>query len=114
MKKRVVITGAGVVSALGLGVDKFWGAIKEGKSGITSVTGFDVTNLPTKVGAEVKDFEPTDYIDRKEAKRMDRFTQFALAATKMAMETSELDMEKVDRTRFGVIVGSGIGGIQTL
>ncbi len=113
MKKRVVITGMGVVSSLGTGTDKFWNSIKEGKSGINSVTRFDVTNMPTKVAAEVNDFEPTDFIDKKEAKRMDRYTQFAMAAAKMAVETSGLDLDKIDKCRFGAIIGSGIGGIET-
>lgn len=113
MNKRVVITGAGVVSSLGFGVDKFWASIKEGKCGISTVTKFDITNFPTKVAAEIKDFNPTEYIDKKEAKRMDVFTQYAMAATKMAMEQSGIDLETVDKDMFGVIVGSGIGGIET-
>ena len=114
MKKRVVITGAGVVHSLGYGVDKFWDAIKEGKSGISCVTKFDTTNFDTKVGAEIKDFEPTNYIDKKEAKRMDTFTQYAMAAAKLAIENSGLKLEEEDSSRAGVIVGSGIGGIETL
>lgn len=114
MKKRVVITGTGVVSALGLGTEQFWASIKEGKSGISTVTKFDITNFPTKVAAEVRDFEPTNFMDKKEAKRMDRFTQFSVAAARMAIEMSGLDLEKINRERAGVIVGSGIGGIETL
>lgn len=113
MKRRVVITGMGVVSALGMGVDQFWNSIKEGKSGISTVERFDVTDYPTKVAAEIKDFEPTAYIDKKEAKRMDRFTQFAMAAAKMAVEHSGINFENMDRFRAGVIIGSGIGGIDT-
>ncbi|NLI58029.1 MAG: beta-ketoacyl-ACP synthase II [Clostridium sp.] len=113
MKKRVVITGMGVISALGNELDKFWNSIKNGESGISTVTLFDVSNMSTKVAAEIKDFDPTLYIDKKEARRMDRFTQFAMAATKMAVDMSGLDVEKVDKFRFGVVVGSGIGGIQT-
>lgn len=114
MKKRVVITGMGVVHSLGFGVDSFWNSIKEGKSGISVLTKFDTTNYEAKVAAVISDFEPTDYIDKKEAKRMDIFTQYAMAAAKMAMEMSGLDMEKEDSFRAGVIVGSGVGGIQTL
>jgi 3-oxoacyl-[acyl-carrier-protein] synthase II len=114
MKKRVVITGIGVVSSLGTGLDKFWGSIKEGKCGISTVTRFDISNFPTKVAAEIKDFEPTEYMDRKEAKRMDRFTQFAMAAAKMAVINSGLNLETINKDRTGVIVGSGIGGIETL
>lgn len=114
MKKRVVITGTGVVSSLGLGTQQFWNAIKEGKSGIDTISRFDVSNFSSKVASEVKDFEPTNFMDRKEAKRMDRYNQFAIAAAKMAVEDSKIDLEKIDRTRAGVIVGSGIGGIETL
>lgn len=114
MKKRVVITGMGVVSSLGIGVEKFWDSIKEGKSGISLVSKFDTTDFPTKVAAEIKEFEPTDFIDKKEAKRMDRFTQYAMAAARMAIEKSGINFDNEDRFRVGVIVGSGIGGIETL
>lgn len=114
MSKRVVITGAGVISALGFGLDQFWANIKEGKNGISTVTRFDITDFPTKVAAEIKDFEPTNYIDKKEARRMDRFTQYALAAAKLAIEMSAIDFKKMDSFRAGVIVGSGVGGIETL
>ena len=114
MRKRVVITGIGVISSLGIGVEKFWNSVKEGKCGINTITRFDASNLPTKVGAEVNDFDPVQFIDKKEAKRMDRYTQFAVAAAKMAVDASEIDLEKVDKYRMGVIVGSGIGGIETL
>jgi len=114
MKKRVAITGAGVVSPVGIGLDEFWTSIKEGISGITEVTRIDVSEMTTKVAAEVKDFEPTDFIDRKDSKRMDRFTQFAMASARMAIENSGLNLEKVDKNRVGVIIASGIGGIQTL
>jgi 3-oxoacyl-[acyl-carrier-protein] synthase II len=114
MKKRIVITGMGVVSSLGIGTDKFWNSIKEGKCGIKTVKRFDVSNIPTKVAAEIDDFDPLQFIDRKEAKRMDRYTRYAVAAAKMAMESSGIDLGKVDKYRMGVIVGSGIGGIETL
>jgi 3-oxoacyl-[acyl-carrier-protein] synthase II len=113
MKKRVVITGMGVISALGNELNKFWESIKNGECGISKVTSFDVSNMSSKVAAEIRDFDPTLYIDKKEARRMDRFTQFAMAATKMAVDMSNLDVEKVDKFRFGVVIGSGIGGIQT-
>lgn len=113
MKRRVVITGAGVVSSLGFGVEQVWNAVKEGKCGISTVERFDISNYPTKIAAEIKNFEPTDFIDKKEAKRMDKYTQYALAATKMAVETSNIDLESIDKDRAGVIVGSGIGGIET-
>jgi 3-oxoacyl-[acyl-carrier-protein] synthase II len=92
MKKRVVITGMGVISSLGFGVNEFWNSIKEGKSGISSIERFDATNFTAKVAAEIKDFDPTNYIDKKEAKRMDRYTQYAMAAAKFAVEDSGLDL----------------------
>ncbi len=114
MKKRVVITGMGVVHSLGFGLNDFWNSIREGKNGISLLSKFDTANHDAKVAAEIKNFMPTDYIDRKEAKRMDVFTQYAMAAAKMAFEMSGLDMEKEDSFRAGAIVASGIGGIQTL
>lgn len=113
MKKRVVITGMGVVSSLGIGVDNFWGSIKEGKNGISSVTKLDVSNMNCKVAAEIKEFDPTLFIDKKEAKRMDKFSQYAVSAAKMAVDNSGIDLDKVNKYRFGVVVGSGIGGIET-
>lgn len=113
MKKRVVITGTGVVSSLGMGTEEFWASIKAGKNGISKVERFDVANFNTKVGAEIKNFEPSLYMDKKEAKRMDRFTQYAIAASKMAMEEAAFDMDKIDHERMGVVVGSGIGGMET-
>ncbi len=112
MKRRVVITGAGVVSSLGFGVDQFWGSIKE-KNGISEITRFDVSEMSTKVGAEIKDFDPNLFMDRKEARRMDRYNQFAMAASKMAVENAKLDLDSLNKDRCGVIVGSGIGGIET-
>ncbi len=113
MKKRVVITGMGVVSSLGTGVSDFWESIKNGRCGISTIERVDISDLPTTVAAEIKDFNPEFFIDRKEAKRMDRFTQYAVAASQLAIDNSALDLEKVDRERMGVIVGSGIGGIET-
>ncbi|MGB9804353.1 beta-ketoacyl-ACP synthase II, partial [Desulfofundulus sp.] len=114
MSKRVVVTGVGIVSPVGTGVGSFWANVTAGKSGVGPITRFDASAYDTRFAAEVKDFDPTRYIDRKEARRMDRFTQFALAATKMALEDAGLDLEQVDRDRVGVILGSGIGGIETL
>ncbi|EMS71809.1 beta-ketoacyl-ACP synthase II [Ruminiclostridium cellobioparum] len=114
MSRRVVITGAGVVSSLGMGAEQFWDAIKEGKNGISEVTRIDVSNLSTKVAAEIKEFDASQYIDKKEARRMDRYNQFAMVAAKMAVENSKLDLESLDLDKCGVIVGSGIGGLETL
>ncbi|HOJ11684.1 MAG TPA: beta-ketoacyl-ACP synthase II [Clostridiales bacterium] len=114
MNKRVVVTGMGVVSSLGIGISDFWESIKQGKSGISTVTKFDITNYPTKVAAELKNFDPNQFIDKKESKRMDKYTQYAVAAAQIAMEQSALNLEKINKERMGVILGSGIGGIETL
>jgi len=114
MKKRVVITGTGTVSSLGIGTDKLWQAIKNGQCGISRIERVDVSDMPTKVASEVKDFDPGLFIDKKELRRMDRYSQFALASACMAVENAKLDINKVNPERFGVIIGSGIGGIETL
>ncbi|MCG1012868.1 beta-ketoacyl-ACP synthase II [Tepidanaerobacter sp. GT38] len=112
-KRRIVITGMGVISPVGTGLNKFWTSLINGQSGIDKITRFDTSNLPTKIAGEVKDFNPENYIEKKELKRLDRFTQFAISATKMALEDSALDLSAADRTRVGVILGSGIGGTIT-
>ncbi|MBS4020904.1 MAG: beta-ketoacyl-ACP synthase II [Dethiobacter sp.] len=114
MKRRVVITGLGVVTPLGIGREIFWQNLCAGKSGAAKVSHFDVTDYPTQIGAEVKNFNPLDYIDKKEARRMDRFGQFAVAAARLAVNDARLDTSALDWERAGVSVGSGIGGIQTL
>lgn len=114
MNKRVVITGTGVLSSLGTGTKEFWNAIKKGKNGIRTLTKFDNSGFSTKVAAEIREFYPLDFMDKKELRRMDRFCQYALAAAKMAFEESKLCLEKEDRSRIGVIVGTGIGGMETL
>lgn len=114
MKKRVVVTGMGAVTSLGDNVGAFWNAIKEGKCGIDTVTKFDTANMTAKVAAVVKDFDPSQYIDKKDMKRMDRYTQFAMMCAKMAFQDSGMNLEQVNRERMGVIIGSGIGGIETL
>ncbi|NMA69535.1 MAG: beta-ketoacyl-ACP synthase II [Desulfitobacterium sp.] len=113
-KKRVVITGMGIVSPLGNALETFWGNLEEGKSGIDLVTRFDVSNMPTKVAAEVKDFDPNQWLERKEVRHMDRFVHFAMAAAKMAVDDSQLDIEELDKKRCSVIVGTGVGGVTTL
>lgn len=114
MKKRVVVTGLGVVQSLGFDTETFWNALKEGKNGVKTVTRFDTTDFPTKVAAQIDDFDPSRYIDKKDAKRMDLFTQYAVHAAGQAIEMSGLDFSKMDPYRAGVIVGSGVGGIETL
>ncbi len=114
MQRRVVVTGMGVVSSLGIGVNTFWESIKTGNCGISRIERIDVSDMPTKVGAEIKDFNPSDFIDKKEAKRMDRFSQYAVVAAQLAVENAKLDLDKINKERMGVIIGSGIGGIETL
>jgi len=114
MKRRVVITGMGSVSSLGMGADNLWKSIKIGKCGISRIERVDVSDLPAKVGAEIKDFDPNQFMDKKEVKRTDRFAQFALAATQMAIEESKLNLDKINKERLGVIIGTGVGGIETL
>ncbi|HHY26682.1 MAG TPA: beta-ketoacyl-ACP synthase II [Desulfitobacterium dehalogenans] len=113
-KKRAVITGMGVVSPVGNNLEKFWDSLITGQSGIDVVTRFDVGDLPTKVAAEITDFEPTDWLDRKESRHMDRFTQLAMAAAKMAIQDAELNLEQVNKERASCIVGTGVGGVATL
>lgn len=110
---RVVATGLGVISPLGLEVAEFWRNLVAGKSGVGLITKFDTSDFDTKIAAEVKDFEPDRYINRKEARRMDLFTQYAVAASENAIAQSGLNFENEDRDRVGVIVSSGIGGMQT-
>lgn len=112
--KRVCITGIGAITPIGNNVSEFWSAIKEGKCGVDRVTAFDTENYKCKIGAEVKDFNPEDYIDKKEARKMDRYTQFGVVAATEAFEMSGLNMEDEDPWRVGVITGSGIGGMETL
>ncbi|HBH13244.1 MAG: 3-oxoacyl-[acyl-carrier-protein] synthase 2 [Clostridiales bacterium 38_11] len=114
MYKRVVITGMGVVSPIGCGLDNFWNGIKTGQCGIDEITAFDTADFSVKLAAEVKDFNPIDYLEKKEAKRMDRFCQFAVAASQMAMDDSGLDLKEENFKRIGVIIGSGVGGISTI
>lgn len=112
--KRVVLTGFGAVTPLGIGKDVFWNALLEGKSGVGYITRFDASKHDTKIAAEVKDFEPTAFMDKKEAKRMDLFAQYAVAGTKMALDDAGIDLSKINTERAGAIIGSGIGGITTL
>ena len=114
LTNRVVITGLGAISPIGIGKDAFWQGLLAGKSGIDKITHFDASDFKAQIAAEVKDFNAADFIDRKEAKRMDRYTQFAIAATKLAFEDANMDLSKEDKERIGVFIGSGIGGIETL
>jgi 3-oxoacyl-[acyl-carrier-protein] synthase II len=113
-KRRVVVTGLGCVSPVGLSAEESWQAVLAGRSGVAPLTLFDTTGYDVHFGAEVKGFDPLRYADRKEARRMDRFTQFAVAAAQEAMTNSRLEPDAETRDRIGVIIGSGIGGIATL
>jgi 3-oxoacyl-[acyl-carrier-protein] synthase II len=113
--RRVVITGLGVITPVGNDVDTFWNNLKNGVSGIEKIQAFDTTNYDCQIGGEIRVFEPKDYFKNpKDARRTDRFSQLAMAAAKIAMADCGVDMEKVDRRRFGAIVSSGIGGLRTL
>ncbi len=113
-QRRVVATGLGIVSPVGNGKDQFWKAICEGKNGIGRITQIDASLYNSRIGGEVKDFEPTKYISLKQIRRLDKFTQFAVAAAKMAVKDSLLDISKEDIYRVGVLVGSGIGGLRVI
>ncbi len=112
--RRVVVTGLGAVTPIGNDTETFWQAIKDGVCGIDRVSLFDASGFKCQVAAEVKNFNAEDFIDKKEARRMDKYAQFALSGALMAFNDSKLDMEKEDSWRVGVITGSGIGGIETL
>ena len=112
--RRVVVTGLGVVSPIGSTLDTFWAAIQAGESGIGPITYFDASAFDTKFGGEVKGFNVEDFISKKEARRMDPFCHYGIAAAKMAMADSGLDMEAEDANRIGVVAASGVGGLQIL
>lgn len=114
MKKRVVITGIGAITPVGNTVDEYWDSLKEGKHGFGPITQFDASAYKCKLVGEVKNFVAKDYIDPKSARRMARFTQFAVKATQEAMADSELDMTKEDAYRVGTCIGSGVGSLQEL
>ncbi len=111
MEQRVVITGLGAVTPIGNDTTTYWNSLKDGVCGIDYITHFDTTDFAVKFAGEVKEFDPTKTMDFKEARRMDRFSQFAVASAVQAVEDASLDISKIDVDRFGVIVGSGIGGI---
>lgn len=114
MKRRVVVTGVGVISPIGIGKDKFWESLKIGKSGGKRISAFDPSAFSTQIAGEVTDFSPENFIEPKKIKRMDRFCQFALAAAQIAVEDSKISLEKESCNRIGVIIGSGIGGFKTI
>jgi 3-oxoacyl-[acyl-carrier-protein] synthase II len=113
-KRRVVITGLGCVTALAESADGLFSALCEGKSGVSTIESFDASAYPVKIGGEIRNFDVTKYVDQRESKRMDRFTQYAVAAAKQAVEDSGLDFSKEDVFQAGVIVGTGIGGLKEI
>ena len=114
MKKRVVVTGMGAITPIGLSVEEFWENVKKGVTGFDFITKFDASEYKCKIAAEVKGFEGKNYMDFKAAKRMELFSQYAVAASKEALEDAGIDMEKEDPYRVGVAVGSGIGSLQAM
>ncbi|MHB1325341.1 MAG: beta-ketoacyl-ACP synthase II [Thermoleophilia bacterium] len=110
--RRVVVTGIGVISSIGTGIEDYWRALVAGTSGVATITHFDTTDYRVHIAAEVKDFDPTVYTDKKSARRMDRFAQFSVAAAKLAVEDGSLDVA-ADPENIGVLVASGIGGLET-
>ncbi len=114
MKRRVVVTGIGVISPVGNDIDTFWDSIINGKSGVDYITQFDTRDYSVKIAAEVKNFHPEDFIEKKEIRRMDSFTHFAIAATQLAIKDANLTIDSSIAERVGVYIGSGIGGLQTI
>lgn len=114
MTRRVVVTGLGAITPLGKDVNSFWDGVKAGKCGIDFITLLDTSNHKVKVAGEVKDFKVEDYMDRRESKKHDRYSQFAMVAADEAMKDSGIDLNEIDKDRFGVLVSSGIGGLGTI
>jgi 3-oxoacyl-[acyl-carrier-protein] synthase II len=114
MKRRVVVTGIGVIAPLGIGLEKYWSALKSGQNAIGPITHFDPSGFDSKIAAEVKDFNPEDFIPKKDARKVDRFVAFAIAASRLALDDGGINLDSVDKGMFGVVIGSGIGGMQTL
>src|SRR5262245_25158069 len=116
MRRRVVITGMGLVTPLGIGVEENWKSLVDGKSGIGPITQFDCSQFSTRIAGEVKDFDPTRWIDKREVKTLDRFLMFAIAAGQLAIEDAglpvRLDGEEAERC--GVYIGAGLGGVHTI
>ncbi len=114
MGRRVVVTGMGAITPVGKDVDSTWHALVRGQSGVACALLVDISDLDVKIAGEVKDFDPTDYLDKKEARRMDRFLQLGMVAAKEAVRDARLTLKSDDAESIGVLVGSGIGGINTI
>jgi 3-oxoacyl-[acyl-carrier-protein] synthase II len=112
--RRVVVTGLGAVTPLGNTAEEFWSGLRQGRSGVGPITRFDTSGYPTRIAGEVRNFDPLKYVDRKEARRLDPYLHYAMACACMAVDDAGLDTATVDGERFGVLIGSGIGGITTL
>ena len=112
--RRVVVTGLGALTPVGNTAEEFWSSLVHGRSGIGPITRFDATGFPTRIAGEVRNFDPLNFVDKKEARRLDPYLQYAIAGASLAVQDASLDTGKVDGTRFGVLIGSGIGGITTL
>ncbi|MGD0283418.1 MAG: beta-ketoacyl synthase N-terminal-like domain-containing protein, partial [Dissulfurispiraceae bacterium] len=113
-KRRVVITGLGLVTPIGIGVEETWNAALDGKSGIGHITHFDASSLPVRIAGEIKGFDPANYIEAKEIKKMDRFIHLAVAAATMAVSDSGFRITAENAERVGVVVGSGMGGLPAI
>jgi len=113
MERRVVVTGLGALTPLGIGAEATWEGMRSGRSGITTITLFDASSFSSQIGGEVKDFDPAAWIEPREVRHTDRFVQFAIAAAKMAVDDAGLDFDQLDNNRIGVLIGSGIGGTWT-
>lgn len=114
MSRRVVITGVGLLSSVGIGTDECWKAVLEGRSGVSTITAFDARDFASRIAGEIRDFQPENFVERKELKKMGRFIQFAIAASDFAMAMSGLNMAEEDGERVGVYIGSGIGGFEVI
>ena len=114
MDRRVVVTGLGAITPIGNNVEDFWNGIKEGKCGIDTITSFDVSNFKVKLAAEVKNYNPEEFLDKRASRRLDKFAQFAIIAAREAMKDSGINKENTDMERVGVFIGSGMGGLDTI
>jgi len=114
MKRRVVVTGIGILSPVGIGVEENWKALKEGKSGVSRITRFDPSDLPSQIAGEVKGFDPLNWIEKKDVRKMSLFIQYAIAAADEAFNMSGLKVSEELGERMGVLIGAGIGGIHEI
>ncbi|HEY9814088.1 MAG TPA: beta-ketoacyl synthase N-terminal-like domain-containing protein, partial [Candidatus Sericytochromatia bacterium] len=113
-RKRVVVTGLGAITPIGNNLTEYWSGLLSGRNGIGLITLFDASKHACRIAGEVKNFDPHEYLDRKEAKRMDRFAQFAVAASKQAIADAQLTINDLNAEQVGVIIGTGIGGLKVL